>query len=232
MQGRRRKLRFPARARESDERLEGSARGKGSEAGRDNNVPFIRQNGPVQKLQYPDNPWDACSRKSERAGGREGGGRRMEKAGPRVRADMRVPLAKGQMCGRNRGVVSGPVSAGGGQSADFSAGIAEFQWTRWPRKPIAVHLPFSLLFFLTLCFEKSKRWAFNPYTTRCCGWNRPATATVPQNVLHVLHKGAIATEGHCEMIRKHGGAFSFGNVNSTALALAGLFHRRFIVRDI
>lgn len=42
---------------------------------------------------------------------------------------------------------------GGGQSTDFGVGIAEFQWTRWPRKPIAVHLPHFAFSFFSLCFE-------------------------------------------------------------------------------
>lgn len=154
-----RKLRFPVRERESGKRhkLEGSVRGKGLEAGRDNNVPFIRQNGPVQKLQYPDNPRDARSRKSEqrRRRGRQANGK--NDSGVEGSWMYVCSLAKGQMCGRNRGVVSGPVSGLGGQSADFSAGIAEFQWTRWPRKPIAVHLPFSLLFFFILSVLASRK---------------------------------------------------------------------------
>lgn len=55
------------RGRESDEqqKLERSlwrrerAGSRDWGVGRDNNVPFIRQNVPVQKLQYPDNPRDA-----------------------------------------------------------------------------------------------------------------------------------------------------------------------------
>lgn len=142
-------------------------------AGRDNNVPFIRQNGPVQKLQYPDNPRDARSQ-SKRG--------RIEKtaAGMKVPVDTRVlPCEGARMCGRNRGVVSGRVSKCRGQSTDFGADIAEFQWTHWPRKPIAVHLPISLLsFFYPHVLKSWKVGIFSPNTTRCCGLKRPSTKRV------------------------------------------------------
>lgn len=72
-------------------------------AGRDNSVPFIRQNGPVQKLQYPDNPRDARSRKRQRGerrgrvgSGTSGGRMKKTAAGSKVRVDTRVPSRRGK----------------------------------------------------------------------------------------------------------------------------------------
>jgi len=93
---------------------------------------------------------------------------------------MRVlPYEGARTCGRNRGVVLERVSECRGQSTDFGADITEFQWTHWPRKPIAVYLSISLfVFFLLLCFEKPEDQDFHPYLTRCCGSRRPSTEQV------------------------------------------------------
>lgn len=74
----------------------------------------------------------------------------------------------------------------GAQSTDFGIGIAEFQWTRWPRKPIAVHLPhFAFSFFLSLSFylsvskiQKSRLFRLSATQTRCCGLNWFSTKRV------------------------------------------------------
>lgn len=159
------------RKRATETRGVSVAKGKSGEgatgrAGRDNNVPFIRPNGPVQKLQYPDNPRDARIQRGR--GWKSGPMGKIKKkttAGLKVRADTRVPLRRGKCAVEIEG--SRRVAAGWWrQSANLNAGIAEFQWTRWPRKPIAVHLAFSLLSFFFLlfirCFEKLEGWAFNP----------------------------------------------------------------------
>lgn len=111
------------------------------------------------------------------AANRSAGGQK-KRRGMKVPVDTRVlPCEGARTCGRNRGVVLGRVSECRGQSTDFSADIAEFQWTHWPRKPIAVHLPISLLsFFFTLMFWKAGRSGFLPNITRCCSLKRPSTS--------------------------------------------------------
>lgn len=95
--------------------------------------------------------------------GKNGGGDESQ------RGYTRVSSAKGRKCaGEIEGCVSVGVSERGIQSTDFSAGIVEFQWTRWPRKPIAESISpplppcprVSLLLFSTLCFEKPKGRAY------------------------------------------------------------------------
>lgn len=126
-------------------------------------------------LQYPDNPRDA--RNQSKRG-------RVEKtaAGIKVPVDTRVPPCEGaRTCGRNGGVVLGRVSECRGQSTDFGADIMEFQWTHWPRKPIAVHLPIShlsIFFFYSRVLKSRKTGIFNPYPTRCCGSKRLSTERV------------------------------------------------------
>lgn len=89
----------------------------------------------------------------------------------------------------------------GGQSGDFSAGIAEFQWTRWPRKPIAVHLPFSLLFsrFFLLSILKSRKGGLLAHIRHVVA----ARIGPPQNEFAALTVRSQIEKVHGETIYRH-----------------------------
>jgi len=96
--------------------------GRRERGGCDNNVPFIRQYGPVQKLQYPDNPRDAH-------GQMQGAGMkktvRCEAAGVKVEREYaycprREHKCAVEMVGGGGGCVSGRFSESRRRSSDLN----------------------------------------------------------------------------------------------------------------
>lgn len=148
-------------------------RGRDLGAGRDNNVPFIRQNGPVQKLQYPDNPRNARSQLKRG---------RIEKtaAGMKVPVERVFSLAREHECAVEiEGSCRDELANVGDNQLTSAQTSRNFNGHIGPENRLQSISPFHFCrFFYPHVLKSWKVGIFSPNTTRCCGLKRPSTKRV------------------------------------------------------